>query len=289
MGCTRPLRAYISADPDDMRIKFGTGGYVDRPITIPCGKCPGCRAVKAAQWSVRCMHEAYMHNHNCVITLTYDDENLPTDYSVNKRDLQLFFKRLRAKIYKKISYFGCGEYGDKSFRPHYHVIIFGYDFPDKFLFSVSDKGSKQYVSNELSSLWTAGYSTIGDVTLASCRYVAGYIQKKLNPEDSTTFIKGIGSVEPEFAVMSRRPGIGSRWFDEHKIDCNKDFLNVEGTKTGVPSYYRKKLKEENPVIARRNQLRRRAYAQKSENLELRQDNVEKYYRGKTNFERKSKI
>ena len=73
-----------------------------------------------------------MHEDNCFITLTYDDENIPWDGSLNKQHFQAFMKRLRwHNKEKKIRYFHVGEYGEQLSRPHYHALIFNHDFDDK--------------------------------------------------------------------------------------------------------------------------------------------------------------
>ena len=69
-------------------------GYYDMPIQVPCGQCAGRRLDQSKQWALRCVHEAQVHDENCFITLTYNNENLPKDGSLNKRDFQLFMKRL---------------------------------------------------------------------------------------------------------------------------------------------------------------------------------------------------
>ena len=126
-------------------------GFVDRPVTVSCGQCIGCRLERSRQWAVRCMHEASMHTDNCFVTLTYSDEGIahldrcidPETgeigagplRSLNKRDIQLFMKRLRKRTGAKIRYLQCGEYGSKTQRPHHHVLLFGFDFSDKYMFA----------------------------------------------------------------------------------------------------------------------------------------------------------
>ena len=115
-------------------------------VTVPCGRCTSCRLEHSRQWAVRCMHEAQMHEGNSFITLTYAPEHLHEDYSVHKKELQKFFKRLRKNTGIKLRYFACGEYGDENRRPHYHAIIFGYDFPDKQLYTKTRTGDLLYRS-----------------------------------------------------------------------------------------------------------------------------------------------
>lgn len=114
--------------------KFGMVGQ-ERYLLVNCRKCLECRQKRANEWALRCMAEAQKYQQNCFLTLTYEKSPL----FLKKRDLQLFLKRFRKAIYPhKIKYFACGEYGSKNYRPHFHLIIFGYDFEDKYLWSRSD-------------------------------------------------------------------------------------------------------------------------------------------------------
>jgi hypothetical protein len=219
-------------------------------VQVPCGRCRGCRLDNARDWALRCYHEAQMHDENSFLTLTYNDKNLPKDGSIHKSHLQKFIKRLRKAIEpKRLRYYACGEYGEKMGRPHYHAIIFGYDFPDKEFhhvsnpkkrnrFSTSDQ-NKVYTSGLLDSIWQKGYGTIGEVSFESAGYVARYIGKKIGGEMALEHYKG---KNPEFALMSRRPGIGSKWLEKYFTDVYpKDFTTVNGRKMKPPRYYDKKL------------------------------------------------
>ena len=151
------------------------------PCTIPCGKCIGCRLAHSRQWAVRCVHEASLHERNCFLTLTFDDAHLPVSGSVSVRDVQLFLKRLRKALsYQniKIRFFACGEYGDKNLRPHYHLILFNYDFSDDRQLLRQTPYGPLYISDFLFRLWPYGFHTIGNVTFKSCAYVARYVTKK---------------------------------------------------------------------------------------------------------------
>lgn len=258
----------MSADPTDKRIKFKPkDGYIDKPINVPCGKCIGCKKRKSNDWAIRCMHEADIHAKNCVVTLTYDDKHLPLDRSVKKGEVSYFLKQLRKKIApKRCRFFACGEYGDKNHRPHYHIMLFGYDFPDKMFCGKSDKGSMQYRSEFLEKIWVKGYSSIGDLTYSSARYIAGYLQKKLdihelNDEKYIIWPNYNYAVSLEFCLMSRRPGIGSYWYEKFESDCKKDYLIIDGVKTGVPKYYRDKMKITDEKTYEKNRIERRAHKQ----------------------------
>lgn len=245
-------------------------------IEIPCGRCIGCRLERSRQWACRCVHESQMHEENTYLTLTYDNEHLPKNGSLDKRHFQLFMKKFRKKIQpKKIRYFMCGEYGERCFtcklnkltcfrnklpcaknwtaelaRPHYHAIIFGHEFQDKEL-TDENNGNKYYESESLNKLWGNGNCIIGDVTFESAAYVARYITKKVNNDDGTHYSNTnldtgeLQSLIPEYVSMSRggsttdnnRGGIATSWYKKYKRDLDKDFITLRGIKMRPPKFY----------------------------------------------------
>jgi hypothetical protein len=145
-------------------------------------------------------------------------------------------KRLRKALPDvKIRYFHCGEYGTLLSRPHYHAVIFGYDFPDKKLWS-RRHGVNLFRSASLERLWPFGFSTIGEVTFESCAYVARYILKKQNGDDADAYYNG---KHKEYITMSRRPGIARDWIDKYAGDVYpRDVVIVRnGLKCKPPRYY----------------------------------------------------
>ena len=206
---------------------------------LPCGQCIGCRLERSRQWAIRMMNEADCHFDNCFITLTFDDDALAKrdePMSLNKREFQLFMKRLR-KRFSNVRYFMCGEYGDLFKRPHYHAILFGLDFPDKQLHKIKD-GMRYYTSDILHDLWPSGFNVISDVTFDTCAYVARYIMKKHLGKDAYLQYAGnldevtgeiIGHRIPEYTTMSRRSGIGKAWLDKYLQDVfPRDKIFVRG-------------------------------------------------------------
>jgi hypothetical protein len=188
-------------------------------------------------------------------------------------DIQKFMKRLRKneqgtntivhprtkKKYNPIRHFYCGEYGEKTNRPHWHALLFNYDFDDKEIIGES-KGYTEYYSEKLQRLWSdkngpIGHVHIGDVTFDSCSYVSGYIVKKVTGEwaehqyqiidpDSGEVI---GQKVPEFQNMSRDPGIGHYYYEKFGKDIyNTDSIVVKGKEIRPPKYYDKKFESENP-------------------------------------------
>lgn len=229
-------------------------GYADTEVSIPCGQCIGCRLDYSRNWAIRCMHEAQMHKNNCFITLTYKDEKIPYNDiypTLDKTHLQKFMKRLRKKFGKGVKYYACGEYGDENERPHYHLCLFGVGFKDKELFSTKG-GNRLYISKILDKLWTDpddkenyGFATIGELTFETAAYTARYCMKKAKGKDKDAHYERIASdtgeiisIEPEFALMSRRPGIGKLWLDTYKSDLYPhDFTVVNKAQHKPPKYY----------------------------------------------------
>ena len=261
MACFHPIDAwrplnftgkrsiYFGEPPEFVPVKghmFGLPARVER-FKVPCGKCIGCLIDRSKQWALRCVLEAKSHEDNSFITLTYDNEHLPADGSLDFDDLQRFFKRLRKKIgNERIRYYAVGEYGAKLSRPHFHAIIFGYGFGDRRLWSCS-RGQNLYRSELLESVWNYGYSTVGSVSFESCAYVARYVQKKLYGADREDVLAYYGGRLPEAARMSRRPGIASQFFHEYESDIYpKDYITVKGVKYKPGRYFDMLYKKEHP-------------------------------------------
>ena len=248
MACFKPLRGRLSA----AGIKFSK----DDPgnIDVACGRCIGCRLDNSRQWAVRCCHEASLYDENSYLTLTYRDEDLPSDGSLRPEDFTLFMKRLRKAIYpRQVRYYMCGEYGDELSRPHYHALLFGYDFPDK-RFHKRIKGNPSFVSERLSDLWGKGFCTIGAVTFESAAYVARYILKKQTGDKARAHYshidKGTGEIQkrvPEYTRMSLKPGIGAKWYEQFSGDVfPDDFVVLGGRKYKTPRYYDQLLGRDSP-------------------------------------------
>lgn len=212
-----------------------SNGQHFEPLKLPCGRCIGCRLDRSLHWAVRCVHEASLHDQNCFLTLTYDDQHLRSD-SLIKKDLQDFWKRLRKVISpRKIRYFACGEYGEQFQRPHYHACVFGYWPDDAFLYTVRS-GSELYLSPMIGRLWPFGFHTIGKVNFESAAYVARYVLKKVNGEPAGEHYHGR---VPEFVVMSRKPGIAADWIKTYYGDVYPaDYVVVRDKfKLKPPRYY----------------------------------------------------
>lgn len=178
----------------------------------------------------------------CFVTLTYADEHLPANASLDVEEWKRFVKRLRKKM--PFRYLHCGEYGELG-RPHYHAAIFGQDFrEDREPHSRSDSGEILYTSKTLESVWQKGHCPIGELTWESAAYIARYSVKKLYGELGK---EHYGERKPPYLTMSRRPGIGAAWYEKFKDDLfTQDFALHNGEKFGVPKFYDGKLEQEDP-------------------------------------------
>lgn len=245
-------------------------GYADMPVDISCGSCYECRLQKAREWAMRCNHEASMYDDNCFVTLTYDDKHLPVNGSLVPAHLSKFMKdlrqwyryRLKVKGIKvdegnAIRFFGCGEYGDESGRPHYHLLLFNFDFVDKTRYS-SRGDFAVYESVVLDGIWQKGRAEVGSVTFSSAAYCARYIMKKYTNKDSDKVKAHYGDLEPEFCRMSRRPGIGKAWYEKYKDGVYKyDSIIVNGKEMKPPRFYDQLFEAASPDMLRDVKCRRK--------------------------------
>lgn len=150
-----------------------------------CAQCMPCRINRRRMWAARIVLESMSHVHSCFVTLTYESD----PWSLVPRDWVLFMKRLRKAKKSRVRFFAVGEYGDQTFRPHYHAALFGVSL----------------VEHELvADAWGHGYVHLGELTADSAQYIAGYVTKKMTSSDDPR----LEGRCPEFARMSLRPGIG---------------------------------------------------------------------------------
>lgn len=178
-----------------------------------------------------------MHTANAFLTLTYSDDHLPADRSLDHSHFQLFMKRLRHL--EPVRFYMCGEYGETTDRPHYHACLFGIDFSkDQQFFTTNPQGDDVFTSKTLDGLWRLGHCTVGAVTLQSAGYCTRYIvQKKTGDLGTLTY----GARTPPYNRMSLRPGLGAGWLARFRPDIlTGDYaVTTDGHKDRVPRYYDK--------------------------------------------------
>lgn len=225
---------------------------------------------------MRSVHEKLFHEQSCFLTLTYRDESLPPGRTLVRRDFTLFMKRFREYIDVPIRNVYCGEYGSKTGRPHFHAIIFGYDFKfrDKSvsLHKYNKLGQCLWKSPLLNDLWGKGFCLSGEVTWQSAAYTARYIMKKVKGEkaeehywnrDPETGEK-VNKILPEFFQPSTRYGIGTEYIWNYWREVYADdFVVVDGRKYRPPRFYDKFLQKQDPELYEKVKAKRRERAQSS--------------------------
>jgi len=190
---------------------------MDPDFYIPCGKCKGCAADKSKEWAVRMTHEATEYDRNCFVTLTYAD----APDAINKDHVKKFIRLLRKESSRPIRYFACGEYGEKTHRPHYHAILFNEDFRGG-AYNINDE---LYGNPFLSHIWGRGTVSIADFSHATACYVAGYVAKKIGDPDT-------------FQLQSRKPPLGWKWAMKHQEELqNLETIVIEGRQYPIPKKY----------------------------------------------------
>lgn len=241
----------------------------DAFVPIPCGKCIACRLERSKQWAQRIVAESFYHDENWFLTLTYDDDHLPSvqtffdpitgqcadSPALNYKDFQDFNKRLRSYCDDhygvQIRFFTGLEYGERSFRPHGHSIMFGLPIPDLKPYKTSH-GNMLYRSSMIDKIWRNGNVIIGELNSQTASYTASYCMKKSFGRQNIDRIRAdIVEQNPfmaryfhidrnisETSLMSRRPGIGRQYFLDHKNDMyQRDTFALPGVGEVKPSRY----------------------------------------------------
>lgn len=207
-------------------------------LEVPCGKCLECLKKYQNDWTIR-MYEEILYRKKCsFLTFTYrekitwKDRRLKYPYStfnippqkivpmlvdiktgdvhrtVYKKHIQDAFKRFREYRKKKglttpFTYFVTSEYGPRTLRPHYHILVFGLDLQE--LLPLRQDWQYRY-----------GYTKDSNVTFGqksafnTAKYVAKYCSKGVfeNPKVKQ------GKVFKTFHLISKK--LGYHYVDLHK-------------------------------------------------------------------------
>lgn len=294
MECLKPNKGWYDKNGQH---KFGNPPFSGQANThdIPCGYCDICRKNKAKLRGFKSFTNSFYVKSSMFITLTYGkyhpvtSNGLPT---LDKTAVPLFVKRLRKFLetehikqagdgdYKKgiqmvrslskeqrkeffnpikIGVIYCGEYGDEDARPHYHLIVFNYAFTDQYYWRRSKKGHSLYRSPQLETLWRYGFAEIGEVTPATCTYVATYIYKKQYGMNKADYYKG--RVE-EFVQTPKRNYVTGREYIKNNIDSIADhgcFKTIEGYAIGIDTHTMNWIEQTYPEHALKIRLQKESY------------------------------
>lgn len=169
---------------------------VSGSIPVGCGQCMPCRINRRRLWSWRMYLESLCHDESSFVTLTYDDAHLPPGGTLQPVDFKNWLKRFRQALApRRLRFYGVGEYGDQTWRPHYHAILFGVGVFDLPLVERTWSDADGPI----------GMVHLGECSEATCQYVAGYVTKKMTRPDDPR----LNGLHPEFSRSSNRPGIGA--------------------------------------------------------------------------------
>lgn len=218
MSCTSPVSSIF------LRPKPGQSPST-LPASLPCGRCDDCRMARSADLSMRACHEASTSDFSYFVTLTY----AKNPGAVLPRDSSLFIKRLRRALSGfTVRYILSGEYGDRTGRPHYHLLIF-------LKSETPCVSALPAMPGIIASCWDRGIVDVQPFSPATAAYVCRYTLKKRGTDGA-------------FSRMSTRPGIGFKFLmAQGKCDALTNLrLAFGGAARRLPAYYRRVLRREFP-------------------------------------------
>lgn len=273
MLCERPLFAiyrngkriflseeeskYISpTDNETWEHCYDDGDFGAHKVAVqryPCRECLMCRWERSDEWALRCKLEATRFESNQFITLTYGQQGSKC-VKLSRNDFNRFMHNLREHFRRKreltgIRFFGCGEYGKKNLRPHYHLILFNCPpFGDEKFYKKDKAGFSLYKSEILEHLWGKGFCAIGAVSDKSIEYVARMPVKSY-------YIKLPENYTPAFFAMSKQNGIGKQYLTDHFDEIvNSDGVMYDGKKYPIPHYFNQIIEERIGKVEYRDKL-----------------------------------
>lgn len=241
MPCAEPVPVWRAANggPLSFATNAPRDGRAYYKSTVPCGTCILCRGEQARQWAIRIHHESQLHTTNSFLTLTYNDENLPPHNSLQYKDVQKFWKRLRKALQHRIRYYAVGEYGSKTLRPHYHACVFGEDFT-KDAKMVQQHPHPLWDSPMLTKAWGMGGVRVGQLNHNTAQYTASYVVKKLRSKQQYVRI----DVETGELIPLEQPrcytslAIAKDWLAKYGNQVYAhDYVVINGKRQKPPKYY----------------------------------------------------
>lgn len=275
---------------------------------IPCKKCWACRLNYSAEWAVRIMHEcSKTPDKNYFVTLTYDNEHVPTldyikykdkdgnekinfnngcfRYSLVPDDAHRFINSLRKYLerhydHKGLKYYYCGEYGGQTQRPHYHMILMNCPLnpADFYDLHTDENGKDHWKQKEIERQWKKGMIDVALVEFADAAYVARYGTKLfLNGGTEEDYAK-LGMVR-EFTRCSRNPAVGLDYVRNNEFDLllTDEIIMKNSSEKAVhvplPQYYQRKLEESYPEYIDQLKEKRQLLANNASKIKRTQTNL----------------
>lgn len=227
-------------------------------IMYPCGKCIVCKEKKRRQWAIRMENEKSVSKSCYFVTLTYADDYLyriepHTPPSLNKSHYNNFLKYLRKLLPYKIRFFGVGEYGSESGRPHLH-----------FMFFLPRYVKREVFASYIGKAWQYGFNKVKDGTSKRMYYIAKYTVKGSDHPFCT---------EKPFQTCSCSPPLGYRSFQSNFRILDSDvthnyIVSPSNRKSSIPRSFENKYKQylddkprstmKEPSLVRKHSLQKQA-------------------------------
>lgn len=208
-------------------------------IPVPCGRCFICIKKRTSQWSFRLRKEGESSSSSYFITLTYDTKHVPISkngfMTLNPDDITKFLKRLRKEHKETIKYYYVGEYGGKTMRPHYHMIIYNADR------EIIDK------------IWNKGAVHYGDVNGASIGYTLKYMIKdgKIPMHRNDDRLREFGRMSKGLGLSYLTPEVIT-YHTKKTALLERSCCIIDGKKVSMPRYYKEKLYNEQQKLILQN-------------------------------------
>lgn len=290
MPCARPMVRFRVVGSDKFVAHPRLGDAVVERQEWRCGRCFSCVRSHGDDWSTRLEKEQMLWPRNCVVTLTYDQEHLPLGGNLVKHDLSGFVMRLRNYARREcdqaegVRFYGIGEFGSRTRRPHYHVILFNFDFPD--LVHWSGKGARELCTSEaLTRIWGKGVNCkVGRVGADSISYVSRYLDDKRKGGAAAEFRSDAAALaageelprfQLEFSLMSRNPGIGAGWLERFESDVypGDHVVLRSGREARPPRFFDKRYERELREVGRLEEFEALKACRRADALERSADNT----------------
>jgi len=246
MRCTRPIPVGFKSDGKTICWSSKKYNKEYAPFQLPCGKCISCRLIQAREKAIRCVHEASTHQKNSFITLTYSDNNLESERLIYAH-AQKFMRDLRyAYPENPIPAVITGEYGSQNKRPHFHLLLFGFDPGDTILYKKNKQGDQLFTSSKLDEIWkkndpSSAPTLVGPINLSTAGYVCRYQLKKLEHKSEATQYQPIVRYSSKYAI-------GKNWLEKNwKQTFELGYITLQGGEIQkIPRYYEQWLKKYHP-------------------------------------------
>ncbi len=296
MSCTYPkvawqLKSEFRSTPEELAqpvfVKPRKYWHYDK-ITLPCHKCLGCKNAHTSRRAVQLYAEIQTAIYPCyLLTLTYDPEHLPKDWSLDKQHPRVFIRSLRKQQIKDhnnhlFKYVVKGEYGPIKYRPHYHIAAVNLILTD--LVPYSDNGNQR--SEQLETTWDKGTVDIINMSLETSIYIQSheYIKHGEQPIHQKP-LHDSGEMLPDriSPYINYSNGIGKKWYDKygHTDLHSNDSFTIKNRQYQIPEYFDNQLKKTNPELLKQIKENRQLKSKPKTQQEL-------YYQARFNEVKQSK-